>query len=30
MKFAKWVFTAAAIYGLIVLVPPLFLEATVV
>ena len=30
MKFAKWVFTAAAIYGVIVLVPPLFLEATVV
>jgi len=30
MRFAKWVFTAAAIYGVIVLVPPLFLEATVV
>ena len=30
MKFARWVFTAAAIYGVIVLVPPLFLEATVV
>ncbi len=30
MKFAKWVFTIAAIYGVIVLVPPLFLEATVV
>ena len=30
MKFARWVFTGAAIYGVIVLVPPLFLEATVV
>ncbi len=29
MKFAKWVFTLASIYGVIVLIPPLFLEATV-
>jgi hypothetical protein len=27
MRFAKWVFTLAAVYGVIVLVPPLFLEA---
>ena len=27
MRFAKWMFTLAAIYGVIVLVPPLFLEA---
>jgi hypothetical protein len=26
MRFAKWVFTIAPIYGVIVLVPPLFLE----
>src|SRR3954447_20056874 len=29
MKVAKWVFTLAAIYGVIVLVPPLFLEGMV-
>jgi hypothetical protein len=27
MRFAKWVFTLAAIYGVIVLFPPLFLES---
>ena len=26
MAFAKWTFTLAAIYGVLVLVPPLFLE----
>jgi hypothetical protein len=30
MRFAKWVFTLAAVYGVIVLVPPLFLEASLV
>jgi hypothetical protein len=29
MRFAKWVFTLASVYGVIVLVPPLFLESAV-